>query len=102
MRRIWKYALPYCGRAVLYLPKGTRLLSVGRQRDIGSEFGNSLFLWAEVDSEQDADCVWDICVLMTGDQVSWRGFAGTVTLRDDPPFVVHVYIDKPDSEEAKP
>ena len=74
---------------------------MGRQRDLGSEFGNSLCLWAEVDNAEKEEVEWQVYVTTTGAAALGDGFAGTVTLQDDPPFVVHVYINKPPIAEVR-
>lgn len=99
MKRIWKFPLKRLGVNLVSVPVGSKLLSVGRQHDEESEFGAALVMWAETDTEHPNPESWKVLVLRTGEEFDpgatlthrYR-YVSTVTLQDDPPFVVHVYL----------
>jgi hypothetical protein len=95
MKRIWKFPIVGHGFNHVAVPVGSRFLSIGRQRDVGDEVGASLMMWVEVGDELTKTEDWGVCIVVTGETFVLANvyrYVGTVTLRDDPPFVVHAYL----------
>lgn len=100
MKRIWKFPLKRLGVNLVSVPVGSKLLSVGRQHDEESEFGAILVMWAETDKEHSTNIEpWKVLVVRTGEEFDLSAslthryrYVGTVTLQDEPPFVLHAYL----------
>lgn len=95
MKRIWKFPITGHGFNHVAVPVGSKFLAIGRQPVVGSEVGASLVMWVEVGEELTRTEDWGVCVVLTGETFvlskAYR-YVGTVTLRDDQPFVVHAYL----------
>lgn len=79
MKSVWKFLVPMCG-GILRLPRGAVILTATCKHD-------SIFMWAEVDTEADYESR-EIGVVGTGSEVFGGKYVASV---DDDPFVWHLY-----------
>lgn len=99
MKRIWKFPIQLTHSNFLFtrveVPVGSRFLTIGKQYAFDGQIDATLVMWVEVGDELVKTEQWWFGVVLTGEKFdidpSYR-YVGTVTLKDDPPFVVHVYL----------
>lgn len=86
MKTVYKYTIPFLDEAVLELPIGAEVLSVGTQHE-------QLMLWARIDTESTHTTVKRrFRVVGTGHPEAVGRFIGTVLFRDGT-LVFHVFVD---------
>ncbi|MFK3938921.1 hypothetical protein ACI2JA_15585 [Alkalihalobacillus sp. NPDC078783] len=91
MKAIYKYPLDARTMQKVKLPVGSKILSVGNQR-------NGIVVWAEVDPKEEEKETVFFWVYTTGEEYLQRStqsvFLGTIQISLSNEYVVHVFYEK--------
>lgn len=105
MRKIIRVPINNIGFNEIDIPAGSRFLNITKERSYTNSSFFELLLWIEVSNNSIRTNMekWNIYVVMTNEKFildSDYRYISTVLLRNDPPFIVHIYLNDQPKEHS--
>lgn len=98
MRSVIKIPITNIGYNEITVPFGSKFLNISKQRSYTNSNYFELLLWIETNSIsiRPSNEIWTIYIVMTNEKFSIDEnykYINTIVLRNDPLFIVHVYLN---------